>query len=110
MCYEAGTYIMLDPKVNSLGAVRESHFRLFSVTWSWRSASLFVVWFIGTLITVFIMKQQIYWAAIALGSKVAQAVIPPRLRFQNDGTFHISIFEDLHFGEGEDNRTYQCQK
>lgn len=28
----------------------------------------------------------------------------PRLRFEKDGTFKLSIFEDLHFGEGEDNR------
>lgn len=28
----------------------------------------------------------------------------PRLRFEKDGTFKMSIFEDLHLGEGEDNR------
>ena len=26
------------------------------------------------------------------------------LQFKADGTFKIGIFEDLHFGEGEDNR------
>lgn len=30
----------------------------------------------------------------------------PRLRFEKDGTFKMSIFEDLHFGEGEDNRKF----
>jgi hypothetical protein len=28
----------------------------------------------------------------------------PILRFASDGTFQISVFHDLHYGEGEDNR------
>lgn len=30
----------------------------------------------------------------------------PRLRFKADGGFKIGILEDLHFGEGEDNRGF----
>ncbi len=28
---------------------------------------------------------------------------PPRLSFEKDGSFKITVFNDLHFGEGEDN-------
>lgn len=28
----------------------------------------------------------------------------PKLQFREDGSFKISVLEDLHFGEGEDNR------
>jgi hypothetical protein len=32
----------------------------------------------------------------------------PILRFGYDGTFRISVFEDLHLGEGEANRKFHC--
>ncbi|GAB7337708.1 hypothetical protein MBLNU457_g2992t1 [Dothideomycetes sp. NU457] len=48
-------------------------------------------------------------AAFSSLSLLANSISIPRdapldrtLRFQKDGTFHISIFEDLHFGEAEE--------
>ncbi|KAF2098994.1 Metallo-dependent phosphatase [Rhizodiscina lignyota] len=49
------------------------------------------------------MRQNLLWAAVAVGSKFGIVSAKPRLAFQPDGTFHLSIFEDLHYGEGEDN-------
>jgi len=58
-------------------------------------------------IMVFITVSTI--AAFSCLSLLANAIAIPRntsldrtLRFQRDGTFHVSVFEDLHFGEAED--------
>jgi len=58
-------------------------------------------------IMVFLIASAI--AAFSCLSLLASAIAIPRdapldttLRFQPDGTFQISIFEDLHFGEAED--------
>jgi hypothetical protein len=32
------------------------------------------------------------------------AAVGQQLAFGNDGKFQISVFEDLHYGEGESNR------
>ena len=56
-----------------------------------------------------IMRGQLLWAISVLSGAIsplsAGAVRQPRLRFTPEGTFHITIFNDLHLGEGEDNRT-----
>lgn len=41
----------------------------------------------------------VFWRRQSDSSAVDQAFGP--LQFQPDGTFQLSIFEDLHFGEGE---------
>src|ERR1700753_144554 len=56
-----------------------------------------------------VMRQHILWTiAIITGGSLGlplhnQAFTSP-LKFSQDGKFRITIFEDLHFGEGEDNR------
>jgi hypothetical protein len=69
------------------------------------------------------MRQRFLWEVGAFfGVSLAQSAIRPdavfglnsggasskTLRFRDDGTFHLSVFEDLHFGEGEDNRRFLC--
>lgn len=39
-------------------------------------------------------------AAAAAVLPRAAADPPPPLRFRDNGTFHLSVFSDLHFGEG----------
>lgn len=39
------------------------------------------------------------FAVAALSAFVVEAAKP--LKFSADGTFQISVFEDLHFGDGE---------
>jgi hypothetical protein len=72
--------------------------------------------FIATAVVSFVMWKSYVLAATALGSgiqwgrpgngllDVDSYDATPRLRFKRDGTFKIAVFEDLHFGEGEDNR------
>jgi hypothetical protein len=65
----------------------------------------------------FAMWKSYLFAATALGSfgwaKPTGPVLgvdvfdeTPRLRFEKDGGFKIAVMEDLHFGEGEDNRKF----
>lgn len=77
---------------------------------SWRGSSLLgrhftlvLLWVVGTLLALYIMRQNLLWAAVAIGSRFGHCSARPRLAFQIDGVFHLSIFEDLHYGEGEDN-------
>ena len=37
-------------------------------------------------------------AALALGASIVDAKLQP-LKFKKDGSFHVSVFEDLHFGD-----------
>lgn len=41
--------------------------------------------------------------SVPLNSPRQAAYSAAPLKFRSDGTFHIAIFEDLHFGEGEAN-------
>jgi hypothetical protein len=56
-----------------------------------------------------IMRGQLLRAMSVLSGATwplsAGVVRQPRLRFTPEGTFQITIFNDLHLGEGEDNRT-----
>lgn len=54
------------------------------------------------------MWRRYFLAATVLGSFVLadlETYGSSRLQFEDDGTFKLSILEDLHFGEGESNRT-----
>lgn len=39
-------------------------------------------------------------AAIGAGAAALPSYTPKGLKFASDGTFQISVFEDLHYGEG----------
>lgn len=39
-------------------------------------------------------------AAVGAGAAALPSYTPKGLKFANDGTFQISVFEDLHYGEG----------
>jgi hypothetical protein len=57
-----------------------------------------------------VMRAQLLWAISVLSGAVGRRLSvgimrQPRLRFTEQGTFHITVFNDLHLGEGEDNRT-----
>ena len=50
----------------------------------------------------------LFYAFVATGAAYASplkpsqtAFVPAPLRFTSEGTFHISVFQDLHYGEGE---------
>lgn len=60
-----------------------------------RSRALaFIMLFAGLLA----LSKLVFWRRQSDSSAADQAVGP--LQFQPDGTFQLSIFEDLHFGEG----------
>jgi hypothetical protein len=57
------------------------------------------------------MKQHLLWIISVLtgasfGRPIPDKSFASNLAFANDGTFRITIFEDLHYGEGEDNRKF----
>jgi hypothetical protein len=74
-----------------------------------RNVLLVVSSFILALFIYSVMRQHIIWTiAIITGGSLGlplydQAYTSP-LKFSRDGKFRITVFEDLHFGEGEDNR------
>jgi hypothetical protein len=82
----------------------------------WKILSVVSLGFFATAVVSFMMWKSYLLAATALGSGVRWGRpgnglldvdsydATPRLRFKRDGTFKIAVFEDLHFGEGEDNR------
>lgn len=53
------------------------------------------------------MKSIALALAVGVGCASALGVQQETLRFTEDGTFQISVFSDLHFGEGTDNSTVQ---
>jgi hypothetical protein len=86
---------------------------------SWREWRLLFFSVTILLSVFFVMRQRFLWAlAASFGFAFSQAVPGDaetvfglesggrRLRFKPDGSFKISVFEDLHFGEGEDNREF----
>jgi hypothetical protein len=82
------------------------------------------LFFLSTIILIsvfFVMRQRFFWEAGAFfGVSFAQSAnrsaavfgldagstSSKRLKFRDDGSFQLSVFEDLHFGEGEDNREF----
>lgn len=81
---------------------------------SWNARAAFLV---GLAFFMTVVVSLVLWTAynFASGSRTVmsrergQHVLDiydgiPRLRFQSDGTFKISVLEDMHMGEGEDNR------
>jgi hypothetical protein len=56
-----------------------------------------------------LMRQHILWTIAiitggSLGLPLYDNSLSSPLRFSREGKFSITIFEDLHYGEGEDNR------
>lgn len=83
----------------------------------WKTVVQIAIAFLATAFVSFIMWKSYFLAATALGSfgwarpgnhreGVDVFDANPRLRFEKDGKFKIAVFEDLHFGEGEDNRKF----
>jgi hypothetical protein len=83
----------------------------------WKIVFQIIIAFLATGLVSFMMWKSYCLAATALGSfgwarpRVDQEAMDvfdasPRLRFEKDGRFKIAVFEDLHFGEGEDNRKF----
>lgn len=84
----------------------------------WKTFGTLFLSVVAALVIGIMMWKSYLLAATALGSgsawgrptknelDVDSYDATPRLRFENDGTFKVSIFEDLHFGEGEDNRKF----
>jgi hypothetical protein len=82
----------------------------------WNTIFKVILAVLVTAAVSFAMWKSYLFAATALGSgfgwprfgngqlDVDLYDASPRLRFKGDGTFKISVLEDLHFGEGEDNR------
>jgi hypothetical protein len=60
----------------------------------------------------FVKMLAISLAVVSLAAWTLASILPRRsvfeepLRFTDNGTFQISIFEDLHFGEGKCQGTY----
>jgi hypothetical protein len=77
-----------------------------------RELFLIIIWGIGTWIAFWIMRQFLTWPIVAFGSRLGGGMPVssglPSLQFRDDGTFHLSIFNDLHFGE--DNREHPPTK
>lgn len=82
---------------------------------------LFVASILSILLVLFVLKQRLLGeAALYFGlpfhthngtqqpvfGSLHAAILNGRRRlaFNEDGTFKLCVFEDLHFGEGEDNR------
>jgi hypothetical protein len=90
---------------------------IFFLRREWKLLFLFSIILISVF---FVMRQRFllevsafFGAAFAQGAKTAPEAVfglgassqgQKRLAFRDDGSFQISVFEDLHFGEGEDNR------
>jgi hypothetical protein len=76
-----------------------------------RTALLLALFIIATSTTFLIMKHHyvLLFSSLsgALAGRMWTGGNAPVLRFNRNGAFAISVFEDLHFGEGEDNRKYQ---
>lgn len=79
-----------------------------------RAPRIIILFIISTLLILAIMHQHLLWVLASI-TGYSSASYPPiaadtglsaipttRLTFAHDGTFKISIFEDLHFGEAED--------
>lgn len=84
-----------------------------------RLAALVLSFFIVLCISFIIMKDRLAFAAALFFGSISSSPIPladsldptsyngmPRLHFSKDGSFKISIMEDLHFGEGPNNRKF----
>jgi hypothetical protein len=70
-----------------------------------KSASLILLSVLGAVLILAVMRQQVLWTiAFLTGATLGQPTNDLRLSFGKDGKFRISVFEDLHYGEGEDNR------
>ncbi len=46
-------------------------------------------------------KNMLYKILLVAALAVAAPTAKPPLQFTADGTFHISVFNDIHFGESE---------
>jgi predicted MPP superfamily phosphohydrolase len=82
-----------------------------------RAPHIIILAVISTLLVVAVMREHLLWALASL-TGYSTASFPPTatdtsalakisnnpspLAFSPDGTFKISVFEDLHFGEAED--------
>ncbi|KAF2671601.1 Metallo-dependent phosphatase [Microthyrium microscopicum] len=62
---------------------------------------------VSVLFICFVMRQELLWSLTTIGHVVGLAVnqtgYGPSLNFRHDGSFQITVFNDLHYGEGEDN-------
>lgn len=67
---------------------------------------LIFVSLVGFLFVCTMKREQLIWLAVSTAGAAprleqGQAAGFKGLRFNLDGTFSISVFEDLHYGEGE---------
>jgi hypothetical protein len=86
-----------------------------------RSLKLLLLSIVILISVFFVMRQRFLWEVGAffgvsfVQSASSSATVfgldesdssSKRLAFRDDGSFRLSVFEDLHFGEGEDNRRF----
>jgi hypothetical protein len=81
--------------------------KLYRSRWL-RFVGLIFIGVLSIVVIATIMRGQLIWVVSVLSGAVGRPLFKSTqqqdLRFTAQGTFQITIFNDLHFGEGEDNR------
>ena len=71
--------------------------------------------FVSAILLCFKMREQILFPLVLIAQGVASPIMgasssksqPLSLRFSPSGTFQLSVFEDLHYGEGKSTKSSQ---